>query len=165
MWRLYTDAGKGIAVTTTWGSLKNALGVETDITGGWVQYVDYDTFFFREDNSITPFIHKRDSFDYEKEVRLLITHMPTRPKTEAELADNPPRDEWGDDQDYYDIVDMTLPVPAMKKVRFAIDDVISHAFVSPDTPSWQVESIKSLTMTYGGTWEVIQSDLYSPNLA
>ena len=72
MWKLYAPYGEGIAVRTDFGSLKESLVGEDIVHIGRVNYVDYGTTFIRENDPLAPFIHKRKSFEHEKEVRAII---------------------------------------------------------------------------------------------
>ena len=74
MWAQYLKTGEGIAVRTTFGALKRALSqspAELDISGGVVQYVDYETFEPAVINIIAWGALKRVGFDHEREFRLL----------------------------------------------------------------------------------------------
>lgn len=77
MWRLYSDNGKGIAITTNIELLIKAFqDTDTDktINVGKVRYLDFDNHNFSisdctVDGYILPLI-KRDSFRHENEVRI-----------------------------------------------------------------------------------------------
>lgn len=74
MWSLYLKSGEGIAVRTTFQSLVNAVSTsEQTISGGMVQYVDYETFEPGTHINILAWaVLKRRSFIHENEFRLLI---------------------------------------------------------------------------------------------
>lgn len=78
MWKLYDAAGKGVAVRTTAGRLKQALigGHQPPIAGAKVTYVDYASSFIPEGNLFFPYVHKRLSFEFEREYRLLAMWSP-----------------------------------------------------------------------------------------
>lgn len=77
MWRLYSDANKGIAIQTSISSLTDSLQAEELIAINEVKYIDYsDEKLTPADcvvnGRIVPYL-KRNSFAHEKEVRLAIT--------------------------------------------------------------------------------------------
>jgi hypothetical protein len=77
MWKIYDAAGKGVAIRTTAGRLKESLiGTrQPPAFGAMVQYVDYAKTFIPE-GMFFPYIHKRPSFSYENEYRLLAMWSP-----------------------------------------------------------------------------------------
>ena len=72
MWRLYSREQDGIAIKTTFESLKDSLRCTENVYIGRVAYVDYNTKFIREDNLFGPYLCKRESFEHEREVRAVI---------------------------------------------------------------------------------------------
>ena len=72
MWRLYSREQDGIAIRTTFESLKDSLTCTEDVYIGRVTYVDYNTKFIREDNLFGAYLHKREGFKHEREVRAVI---------------------------------------------------------------------------------------------
>lgn len=78
MWKLYGDSGKGIAIRTTVGRLREALEGGGDLQDkkifiGFVKYIDFDKQYYApgeasSDGHITPLL-KRKSFEHEREVR------------------------------------------------------------------------------------------------
>ncbi len=71
MWKLYSRESDGIAIKTDFQSLSKSFTGEDSIYIGTVNYVDYDTFFIPERNMMSPYLHKRKSFEPEREVRAL----------------------------------------------------------------------------------------------
>ena len=72
MWKLYSGREKdGIAIQTNYSDFKQALSPEFDVKVRKVRYIDYMMEFADEDE---PYWYKRKSFEYEKEVRAVITH-------------------------------------------------------------------------------------------
>ncbi|HAO0844231.1 TPA: DUF2971 domain-containing protein [Escherichia coli] len=77
MWRLYSDANKGIAIQTSISRLIDSLQSEEIISISEVKYIDYfDEKLTSEDcvvnGRMVPFL-KRKAFSHENEVRLSIT--------------------------------------------------------------------------------------------
>ena len=71
MWRLYSRETEGIAIKTDFNSFKRSLIDTQDIYVGRINYVDYENHFIPENNSFSPFLHKRQSFEHEREVRAI----------------------------------------------------------------------------------------------
>ncbi len=80
MWKLYSESNKGIAIKTSVSNFKESFeNSEEDIFAGMVQYIDFeeDTYYSRSGhkyysgNLMTPYIHKRNIFEYEKEYRAI----------------------------------------------------------------------------------------------
>ena len=72
MWKLYSGHGEGVAIKTDFSSLKKSLVGEDSVYIGRVDYVDYGSTFIRENDTAAPFMHKRKSFEHEREVRAII---------------------------------------------------------------------------------------------
>jgi hypothetical protein len=76
MWRLYTTGAEGVAINTTVGRLKQALGTDTpEVIIGRVQYIDHaadDDGLAPTFNVLGPLFCKRQSFQHEREVRAVI---------------------------------------------------------------------------------------------
>ena len=75
MWKIYGETG-AVAVETTFGQLKRSLiRSERDLYIGRIEYLDYETGFFELGNMFSPVLRKRRSFDFEREVRIVSSHM------------------------------------------------------------------------------------------
>lgn len=72
MWRLYLKSGEGLAIRTTIGDLKRALApAEQAIHIGSIQYVDYEQDQIPFENVMYLGLHKRRSFEHERELRAM----------------------------------------------------------------------------------------------
>ncbi len=118
MWKLYGE-GAGIAIRTTFKRLSESLKCEDIIYIGRIQYVDYDTTFIGERNAFTPLLHKRKSFEHEREVRAMTIDVP--------LGD--------------------ARVGAYLKVD--ISSLIDNVIVAPYSQEWFVELVKAVAGQYG----------------
>ena len=76
MWRLYSGERKGIAIRTTFGSLAASLKGDETVCIGRVKYVDYEKTFIPEGNMFSAYLHKRRSFEHEREVRAVHARLP-----------------------------------------------------------------------------------------
>jgi len=73
MWRLYLQSGEGIAVRSSIGRLKQAFAqVEEQVHVGAVQYIDYRVDRVPWNNGLHLALHKRRSFQHEREVRAIL---------------------------------------------------------------------------------------------
>ena len=133
MWRLYAREADGIAIKTDFDSFKKSLTCSEDIYVGKVSYVDYESHFIPEGNALSPFLHKRQSFEHEHEVRAIYTIIPS--DTSQDICD----------VGKYFTVDLS----------FLINEVI----VAPFAPHWFLELIKSVAARYNLEAPVVKSSL------
>lgn len=143
MWRLYIS-GHGIALSTNYGRMREALGGEEHIFVGHVRYVDYERHWIPEGNGFDPYLHKRRSFAHEQEVRAVIATYPTRPEPTAENGE---------------VLDYGLPSPAGLAIPTDPASLIEGVYVAPDAPSWFVELVGDVTARLGYGFGVSQSEL------
>ena len=68
MWKLYAR-NAGIAVRSTFAGLAKSILTERRIYVGRINYIDYVADPMPTNNAFTPFLHKRKSFEHEREVR------------------------------------------------------------------------------------------------
>ncbi len=73
MWQIFTKNNEGLAIQSTVGRLQQALMPEADYEQhiGEVKYIDYKKEHIPFDNDFFPFLFKRKSFQYEREVRII----------------------------------------------------------------------------------------------
>ena len=104
-------------------SFKKSFTSSEDIFIGRVSYVDYERDFIPESNALFPYLHKRKSFEHEREVRAIVPTIPTKDgkvDTSQEMFDN---------GKYYG-VDLSL--------------LIQEVIVAPYAPEWFLELITSV---------------------
>ena len=77
MWKLYLKSNEGIAIQSTYRKLRLSLIDEEKVFLGVVKYIDYEKEWIDAGNLFSPFVHKRRSFEHEREVRALVTKWPT----------------------------------------------------------------------------------------
>ena len=138
MWSLYARETDGIAIKTDFDSLKNSFTCNEDIYIGSVNYVDYDKHFIPEDNLFHPYLHKRKSFEHEKEIRAIVGEIP--PKGHG--------------------VDFSRDICDIGKY-YEIDPpiLIQEVVVAPFAPDWFLELVKSVTVRYNFEFPVEKSAL------
>lgn len=138
MWRLYAREKDGIAIKTDFNSFKNSFTCSKEIYIGSVNYVDYDSDIIPESNLFYLYLHKRKSFEHEKEIRAIVMEIPT----------NEHGIDWARDicdiGKYYEI---DLPL------------LIQEVVVAPFAPDWFLELVKSVTVHYNFEFPVVKSAL------
>jgi hypothetical protein len=73
MWKIHLRNSEGVAIRSTFGRLKRSLSAaEASIFIGTVRYVDYDTAVIPDDNLLWPYLHKRLSLEFERELRAIV---------------------------------------------------------------------------------------------
>lgn len=146
MWSIYNAAGKGVAVRTTAGRLKDSLvGThEPPVSGAVVQYVDYRKTFIPEGNMFSPFIYKRASFSHESEYRLLTMWSPKV----LEMDENKVATR----------VEPDIP-PVFLREAVDLDRLVEAVYVSPDAPDWEARVVHRATYKYMPNVDIRHSDL------
>ncbi|WP_292378601.1 DUF2971 domain-containing protein [Methanosarcina sp. UBA289] len=137
MWKLYSDLEKGIAIQTTYKNLKECFfEAKPKVVIGKVEYLDYNEDSIPWGNELKiykPFVYKRRSFEYEHEIRAIV-FVPSGEKKEKTSG-------------------IYVPV--------SLDTLIEKVYVSPKSPKWFLNLVKSVSKKYRLNKEVIQSDLYN----
>jgi len=140
MWRLYLKSNEGIAIQSTFGRLKDCFKQGTpDIYIGEVHYRDYMTEKIPENNFFAPFLHKRKSFEHEKEVRALFIEYAKTKEGLPNLSKSPSSGGIG------------VPVD--------LEKLVANIYVAPESLKWFFELVKSITKKYGLNKPVMQSAL------
>ena len=136
MWKLYASASGGLAIKTRFDSFVNSFITEDTIHIGKVQYIDYDNDLIPEDDPLSPYLHKRKSFEHENEVRAIIQNVPTGQITKLQ-------DDY-DTGTYYD-VDLNL--------------LIQEVVVDPFTPEWFLDLVSLVAKRYDLQAQIVRSRL------
>ena len=137
MWSVYSS-GHGIAVLTSYDRMRRAITGPQDVFVGHVKYIDYESTWIPEGNLFDPFLHKRVSFEHEKEVRAVHASF-GRPSEVNTIAGPFPPDG---------IAIVTDAAVLISEVR-----------VSPAAPSWFAAVVTDVTHKYGLECAVKQSEL------
>lgn len=140
MWKIYIKGGEGIAVQSTVGRLRSSLdGYNQDVIHlGKIAYVDYDDEKIPED-TLSPYFHKRRSFEHEKEYRAVIQRWKKKANGKIDFT--------------------KLPFQEGIYVPIDLDKLIEKVYLSPTSPSWQQDVIKSLLNKYGLNRKIKHSKL------
>jgi hypothetical protein len=140
MWKLYTSHGDSVCVTSTYQQLSQAL--PDDCYLGCVNYIDYKTDMFDVYEYLNFVVHKRKSFEHEREVRAVINNSYTLLTLEPPYS--PINDEKG----------IVVPID--------LANVINEVYVSPDAKWPFLEVVQQLVTTYGLAVPVKQSEVNAP---
>jgi hypothetical protein len=77
LWRLYVGDRDGVAIRSSFGRLARSFEAEPrPVHIGAVHYIDYETDPIPDDDPLRPFLYKRTSFDFERELRAVIKGSP-----------------------------------------------------------------------------------------
>jgi hypothetical protein len=146
MWKIYDAIGKGVAIRTTAGRLKDALvgSHKPALSGAKVQYVDYSTTLIPESNLFYPYVHKRLSFSHESEYRLLTMWTPEALETDADGR----------------AIRMKPDVPpSFLRETVDLNRLVEAVYVSPDAPGWAARVVEEVTGKYMTGLDICHSDL------
>jgi|WetSurMetagenome_2_1015567.scaffolds.fasta_scaffold510496_1 hypothetical protein len=145
MWRLYTQSNESIAIVTDFQTLADVLPDKFIL--GRVNYIDYETEQFPQDNVLNPFIHKRKSFEHENEVRGVmneimnkVQEIPNNKKSQEVWPENP-------------LSGMPIDVDLLK--------LIKSVRVSPTASELFYNLVKDTIKQFGFDFEIKKSNLYS----
>ena len=72
----YAGRGKGIAIRSSFERLTDSLESQDSTYVGMVRYIDYSSDWIPTNNLFWPFLHKRKSFEHERELRAIIHRSP-----------------------------------------------------------------------------------------
>jgi hypothetical protein len=170
MWSAYAPAEYGIAVVARYSQLVEALAKAPDrVFATKVQYIDFVSESVN--NEVIFPMHKRRSYSYERELRLLYWDLDVQEpinKLCAKLAATMFR---GVDQPVRtDEVNWELIEDDVAKVKYdtgrniAVDTValVDEVRVSPLAGDWFVDLVRSVSRSYYPTIRVTRSDISSP---
>ena len=134
MWQIFTQNTEGLAIQTTIGRLKEALLPEkkTAQNIGAVNYIDYKKEFIPFDDTFFPFLFKRKSFQYEREIRIIS-----------------------------DVSNTNLKIDNGLKVDVNLNQLIEKIYIHPKSENWYKNLVIELVSKLGFDFEIEKSDLES----
>lgn len=149
MWKQYAD-NDGIAIKTTFERLKMAFSnTKEAIYISNVQYIDYDKEFMPEGNGMYLAVHKRKSFEPEREVRCINVGMPKskpNPSNPREL-----------------IADINEKTPVGRFIDIDMEELIEEIYISPYAASYIKENVELIASKFNISAKIIQSKLFTLN--
>jgi hypothetical protein len=134
MWQIFTQNSEGLAIQSTIGRLQKALMPEKNFDQyiGEVNYIDYKKEYIPFDDSFFPFLFKRKSFQYEREVRIITDTS----KSIIKLNDG-------------------------LKINVDINQLIEKIYIHPKSENWYKKLVIELVERLGFGIEIGKSDLES----
>ncbi|MFY8187286.1 MAG: hypothetical protein ACOVLC_04940 [Flavobacterium sp.] len=134
MWQIFTKNNEGLAIQSTIGRLKNALKCETQFEQyiGEVNYIDYKKEHILFDDTFFPFLFKRKSFQYEREIRIIS-----------------------------DVSTEKIRLNDGLKIHVDIDQLIEKIYIHPKSENWYKNLVVSLMQNLGFSFTIEKSDLES----
>lgn len=143
MWKLYLKSDEGVAIQSTFPRLKQSIIDGEKVFIGQVKYLDYNSDLIdNPSNYLEAFVHKRKSFEHEKEIRAVVFKGP-----------------WTPNGEQFDFKIETIQHGLHIKVD--IECLIEKIFIAPGAPKWLADLVKAVVKQYGYSFEVVQSDLSS----
>jgi len=139
MWKLYLKSDEGIAIKSTYSRLKKSIIDDEIFFIGKVNYIDYEVDYIDPTNFLGPFVHKRKSFEHEKEIRAVIMKWPTI-----------------DGKMDFSKVTIINGLP----IKVDVETLIDKIYVSPTAPKWFMDLVSAVVRRYGYDFDIIQSELY-----
>jgi hypothetical protein len=143
MWRLYARTTDAVAIQSTYARLHKVLPCGTQL--GIVKYIDYNTDWMPEGNSFYPFMHKRKSFEHERELRALIQDTPLKPDPNGSAAS------------VFDYDHANQGAGRMVSVR--LQELVETIYIAPTAQTWFRDIVKGVTAKYQIDLPVEQSAL------
>ena len=136
MWRLYLKSNEGIAIQSTYARLLSCFSdTEIPIYIGKVKYIDYDSHFIDIGNLLSPFLHKRRSFEHENELRCLV------------WQNQPPESAT-----------FSLESGGVK-IKIDLTELVEKVYISPSSPSWLTILLKDIIQKFNLNFPLINSRL------
>ncbi len=134
MWQIFTQNTEGLAIQSTIGRLQHALEPENQFKQfiGEVNYIDYKKEHIPFDDLFFPFLFKRKSFQYEREVRIIT-----------------------------DIGKSDIKINEGLKINVEIHTLIEKIYIHPKSENWYKNLVIQLVKQLGFDIEIEKSDLES----
>jgi hypothetical protein len=134
MWQIFTQNSEGLAIQSTVKRLQEALVPEKNYRQyiGEVNYIDYKKEYIPFDDMFFPFLFKRKSFQYEREVRIIT-----------------------------DVADSNIKLNDGLKINVDINQLIEKIYIHPKSENWYKNLVIQLVKQLGFDFEIEKSDLES----
>jgi len=136
MWKLYAQTGEAIAIQSTYERLRRNLPTEANV--GIVLYKDYDIEVIDDCDTFERYLHKRESFVHEQELRVVVQDLP---------------------YDGHNFDQSEPEGPAGRSMQVDICDLIENVFVAPTAQPWFLELVRKILKRYGLLLKLHDSNL------
>jgi hypothetical protein len=150
-WSRYVPASGAVAVRSTVFDLTECFHSpdpaderSDPLYIGRVDYLNYDKDLIPEHDLLYPFVHKRRSFEFESELRAVITHFPEGEDPDGGVTAEELRE--------------ATPVDGLT-VAVDVGQLIQAIHVSPTAPDWFFELVSSVVERYEISAQVVRSSL------
>lgn len=137
MWRLYARTNEAVAVKSTVKRLRKSLPKNEELLIGQMKYIDYKKEYIEEKSLTDRFFHKRKSFKYEEEVRVVIFNM---------------NEKW-------DVKFQTTEVDGGIYITTKLGDLIEEIYVAPNSPNWFLELVENTANLHKINKPIIRTSL------
>jgi hypothetical protein len=150
MWKLYLKNDEGIAIQSTFSRLASCFDkTESPIGLSVVKYVDYENHEFKLDNNAfniyEPYVHKRDFFSHEKELRAIYINNPSPNKPYV----GPLVKE----------VHSQHMMGVGKAIQIDLNCLIENIFISPTSSEWFKNLVTTTIKRLNYDFKVVDSKL------
>jgi hypothetical protein len=134
MWQIFTQNTEGLAIQSTIGRLQNALAPENNYKQfiGEVNYIDYKKEYIPFDDMFFPFLFKRKSFQYEREVRIIS-----------------------------DVAESNITLNDGLKINVDLSQLIEKIYIHPKSENWYKNLVIQLVKQLDFDFTIEKSDLES----
>lgn len=134
MWQIFTQNSEGLAIQSTIKRLQDALHPENNHKQyiGEVNYIDYKKEYIPFDDMFFPFLFKRKSFQYEREVRIIT-----------------------------DVAEDNIKLNDGLKINVDINQLIEKIYIHPKSENWYKNLVIQLVKQLGFDFQIEKSDLES----
>ncbi|WP_281637516.1 DUF2971 domain-containing protein [Flavobacterium marginilacus] len=134
MWQIFTQNSEGLAIQSTVKRLQESLHPENNYKQyiGEVNYIDYKKEYIPFDDMFFPFLFKRKSFQYEREVRIIT-----------------------------DVTDSNIKLNDGLKINIDISQLIERIYIHPKSENWYKNLVIQLVKQLGFDFQIEKSDLES----
>ncbi len=134
MWQIFTQNSEGLAIQSTISRLQKSLNPENNFKQyiGEVNYIDYKKEYIPFNDLFFPFLFKRKSFQYEREVRIIT-----------------------------DVTDSKTKLNDGLKINVNINELIEKIYIHPKSENWYKNLVIQLVKELGFDFTIEKSDLES----
>ncbi|MEO8253560.1 MAG: hypothetical protein ABI554_04160 [Flavobacterium sp.] len=134
MWQIFTQNSEGLAIQSTIGRLQKSLLPENNFKQyiGEVNYIDYKKEYIPFDDLFFPFLFKRKSFQYEREVRIIT-----------------------------DVTDSSVKLNEGLKINVDINQLIEKIYIHPKSENWYKNLVIQLVKQLNFDFTIEKSELES----
>ena len=147
MWGLYARGGQGVAISTSYKRLRESFRrCPADVHLGVVHYIDYETELIPwRQNVMYPLLHKRKSFDHERELRALVTDLRSLPDDVIAATGVAEKILQGSTQGEYVPIDL--------------EALLGEVYTGPFTEDWFSDLVESVLRRFATTVSLCRSQL------